>query len=299
MSEQIRRFILDTDIGPDCDDSAALALALVYARSCGGKLLGVTHCTSSPWGVGAIRSILDWYGEGDIPVGTLGEKGFLDKPGMAKYNKALALTVEPERREAEDAQKILKEILEDQPDGSVELISVGPLKNIGDLISTEEGIDLVGRKVSRLTMMAGNFSPECSNPEFNVEMDIRAAQRIAEKWPSELIYCGWEVGAPVVILKDKTALKKNDPVRMAYELYCGDEGRSSWDLCTVQWAFDPESPMYSLSRPGNIEVDDEGYTHFRCDKNGRHFYLSLAASPEKISASLEDDLKIFDAAEND
>ena len=27
-----RNYILDTDIGPDCDDAAALALAVLYAR---------------------------------------------------------------------------------------------------------------------------------------------------------------------------------------------------------------------------------------------------------------------------
>ena len=39
-----RNYILDTDIGPDCDDAAALALAVLYARRHGRRLLAVTHC---------------------------------------------------------------------------------------------------------------------------------------------------------------------------------------------------------------------------------------------------------------
>ena len=58
----IKNVILDTDIGPDCDDAAALALTTIYTRKSGARLLGVTHCTSCPWGVGAIRAILKWYG---------------------------------------------------------------------------------------------------------------------------------------------------------------------------------------------------------------------------------------------
>ena len=38
--------------------AAALALCILSARETGSELLGVMHCASSPWGVGAIRSIL-------------------------------------------------------------------------------------------------------------------------------------------------------------------------------------------------------------------------------------------------
>ncbi len=64
-----RRILLDTDIGPDCDDAAALALCILYARETGSELLGVMHCTSSPWGVGAIRSILLVVRGGADPCG--------------------------------------------------------------------------------------------------------------------------------------------------------------------------------------------------------------------------------------
>ena len=54
-----RRIILDTDIGPDCDDCGALA---ILDRACAdGKidLLGVTHCTSDLLSVDVIAAIND------------------------------------------------------------------------------------------------------------------------------------------------------------------------------------------------------------------------------------------------
>ena len=293
MAEE-RRFFLDTDIGPDCDDTAALALALLYARRCGGKLIGVTHCTSSPWGVGAIRAVLNWYGEKDIPVGTLLDKGFLDDPALARYNKPLAMTVSEAEREAEDAQKVIFDVLSAQPDQSVEFISVGPLRNLGNLLASEGGYELVKRKVRRLVMMAGNFEREV--PEWNVEMDIPSARLLAEKWPGEMVYCGWEVGAPVVAIKEPSPLDEKNPVREAYRLYSGGVGRNSWDLCTVQWAIQPECGFYKLSQPGVIGIDEKGVSRLIPKQDGKHFYLSLNAPGEEIAASFEQTLLDADKA---
>lgn len=294
MTEE-RRFFLDTDIGPDCDDAAALALAILYARQCGGKLIGVTHCTSNPWGVGAIRAIQNWYGEAEIPVGTLKDEGFLCAPGMERYNKPLALTVRAAERQAEDAQKVIREVLSEQPDHSVEFISIGPLRNLGNLLTTQDGYELVKRKVRRLVMMAGNFEREVA--EWNVEMDIPAARLLAEKWPSEMIYCGWEVGAPVVSLKEPLPLNEKNPVRVAYRLYSNGVGRNSWDLCTVQWAIQPECGFYKLSEPGVIEIDTEGVSRWHAAPNGKHYYLSLNAQSDVIAAAFEDTLIAADGTQ--
>ena len=154
-------YLLDTDIGPDCDDAAALALAVLYARKYGGRLLAVTHCTSSPWGVGAIRRVLQWYGA-EAEVGTLTDAGFLTAPEMEKYNRALALSVSPAEREAGDATAVLRRALSGQPDGSVQIVGIGPMRNLrkllesgADALSPLNGRELIARKVARLTVMAG------------------------------------------------------------------------------------------------------------------------------------------------
>ena len=45
-----KNIILDTDIGPDCDDAAALAMLNLYADQGLCRILGITHCTSNPYG---------------------------------------------------------------------------------------------------------------------------------------------------------------------------------------------------------------------------------------------------------
>lgn len=294
-------YILDTDIGPDCDDAAALALAVLYARKHGRRLLAVTHCTSSPWGVGAIRRILKWYGVEDIPIGTLKDEGFLVGPQYERYNRALAEDVAMTEREAEDSVRLCRRLLAQQMDGSVEIIGVGPMRNlakllasVGDVSSPLSGRELIRRKVARLTLMAGNFEPGCAAAEWNVEMDVASARYVADEWPGEMVYCGWEVGAQVVALREPCGLPAENPVRMAYQLYSNGAGRSSWDLCTVQWAMEGDSENYTVSAAGQIDVDAHGITRWQPRENGKHRYLKLRASPAQTARTMEDMLAQYD-----
>ena len=86
-----KKILLDTDIGPDCDDTAALALANMYESAGIIDIMCVTHCTSSPYGVGAIRAVDGWYGH-EHAVGTLSEGGFLDGEQYQRYDRALAMS---------------------------------------------------------------------------------------------------------------------------------------------------------------------------------------------------------------
>lgn len=291
-------YLLDTDIGPDCDDAAALALAVCCARRRGEKLLAVTHCTSSPWGAGAIRAILEWYGAQDVPVGTLKEPGFLTGPEYERYNRALAESVSPAAREAEDSTRLLRRTLAEQGDASVEFVAIGPLKNLANLLTSGAdeysplpGRELVARKVTRLTLMAGSFAPGCDSPEWNVEMDVPSARLVAAQWPGEMVYCGYEVGAQVTALREPCFLAPDNPVRRAYRLHSGGNGRFSWDLCTVQWAMDGHPDCYALSPAGWVEIDERGVTRWREADNGSHRFLLLNADPARIAASLEETLQ--------
>ena len=83
--------ILDTDIGPDCDDAGALAVLHGLAKRGEARIVGVMHCTSSPWGAGCIDAINAYYGRPDIPVGSLPEEeGFLREERYEKYNRFVA-----------------------------------------------------------------------------------------------------------------------------------------------------------------------------------------------------------------
>ena len=59
-----RNYILDTDIGPDCDDAAALALAVLYARRQRAKAAGRDPLHLQPMGRGSHPAHLEMVRRG-------------------------------------------------------------------------------------------------------------------------------------------------------------------------------------------------------------------------------------------
>lgn len=75
-----REILLDTDIGPDCDDAGALALLHHFSKKYGIRISGICNCTSNLYGCGAIDVIGRYCGADDIPIGMTDRKGFWDGP---------------------------------------------------------------------------------------------------------------------------------------------------------------------------------------------------------------------------
>ena len=288
-----KKIMLDTDIGPDCDDAAALALVNLYANRGLCDVLCVTHCTSSPYGVGAIRAVNRWYGH-DYPVGTMKRKGFLVGPEYARYSKTLSEGEPPERREAEDAVPLMRDILSAQPDHSVHMIGIGPMRNIADLLDADA--DLVNRKCESFTLMAGAFpspsySGELPDVEWNIAMDVDAAQTVFAAWRGKLTLCGFECGIRVpcgAAMADR--LPPEHPVKTAYQLYNQGRDRPSWDLLTVRHVCVPGAYGTKESEPGRIVLGPDGSTSFIPDASGRFHIVRITGDPAVIARELDDDL---------
>lgn len=289
--------ILDTDIGPDCDDVAALAMLNLYARDGLCRILGIGHCTSSPYGAGCIDAICRYYGHDDVPIGTFKGEGFLVGEAFSRYNRHLMETMPNRYREhqPEDAVTLYRRLLSQAEDGSVEFISIGPLNNLANLLNSPadevsplNGVELVRRKVRRLTAMAGAFpsqvaeenevafawlnKPAVEMPEFNVKCDLRAAQRVAEEWPTEKVYLGVEAGMVDTCAPLQQTAEEGNPVRVAYRLYTG-AGRLSWDLLTVEYAVHPEGGLLRASEKGRVSFDDRSRTIWTPDPQGDSCFL--------------------------
>ena len=305
----MKNVILDSDIGPDCDDAGALALLNIYADMGLCRILGAGHCTSNPYGAGAIDAICRHYGRNDVEIGTWKGSDFLNDENCRRYNKPIAENLPNRYRASQpyDVVNVYRRILAQQPDHSVEFIAIGPLNNLSALLDSEpdefsplNGIELVARKVTKLTLMAGIFRPSdetvaamaeqrCGKrieefAEYNVVCDAAASRNIADNWPTPKSYLGWEAG--LMETGDCFAAASADhPVRMAYELW--NEGRQcrrcSWDPMTVMYALDRESPCIKESAAGIIRFTGEGYTRFTADANGRDHFAELAMNEECIA----------------
>ncbi len=302
-----KNILIDTDIGPDCDDVAAIAMLNIYANRGLCRILGIGHCTSNIYGSGTIDAICRFYGRPDVEIGTYKKPDFLCDEKCSIYNKMITEEF-PNRyrdKQPEDACKMYRRILAEQPDRSIEFIAIGPLNNLSDLLnstadqySSLDGRELVAKKVTRLVMMAGIFTAENEEAnamvkeltgytatdmeEFNVVCDVAAARNIAENWPTPKEYLGFEAGMVQTGIPFESGIGSEHPVKRAYELYTEDGKRYSWDLLTVEHAINDNCPHYKLSALGHVHFDEKGRTVWTPDTQGSDRYVIWAQPPKII-----------------
>ena len=258
-----RKFILDTDIGPDCDDCGALAIFDRFHKAGRCELLAVTHCTSDVLGADVIAAINDWYGV-DIPIGQTTREGFLCTPDVMRYTVPVSEAYRKNHApaETEPALTLLRRLLAEHRD--VTLVFVGPLNNMGDLlnsgaddISPLTGEELVAQSVREVIVMGGNFV-NFSHGEYNIACDVPAAQLMTEKCAAPIVYCGFEAGEHVMTGATLEGCPEEYPVRMAYRNYLGGKFvRNSWDLVTVYYAVNPDDSRWILSDECRIRYNDD------------------------------------------
>lgn len=287
------KLIYDTDMGNDVDDALALGVihALQSRREC--ELLAVTitkdHELSAPY----TDAVNTFYGRGDIPIGqvrdgvTPGDSRFTvlaryEDNGELRYPHTLT-----SGEDAPEAVALLRETLAAQPDGSVAIVQVGFSTNLArlldsppDAVSQLNGRDLVARKVSVLSIMAGAFEPIDGRDhlEYNVVQDIPSAQKLAREWPTPMVYSGFEIGLairyPAESIEQDFSYVDHHPLAEAYQLYMPTpHERPTWDLTSVLWAVRPNRGYFRLSPPGRVTVHDNGLTTFEEAPDGAHRYL--------------------------
>ncbi len=307
----MKHIILDTDMGPDCDDAAALALLHIFADQGRCRILGVAHCTSNPYGAGTIDAINRYYGRPEIAVSTYHGKGFLAEEHHMIYNRYITTHLPNRYRDTqpEEAVAMYRRILAEQEDKSVECVAIGPLNNLSALLNSRadeysdlDGVTLVKQKVIRLTAMAGVYptvtemaelvrkdsgKPIAEIEEFNVACDVGAARNIAKNWPTPKIYLGGEAGLLVTGSTLSAFLPEDHPVRIAYQLYTNNKGRFSWDVFTVDFAVIPDNPRYRLSPAGTVRFDEKGRTIWTPDEDGTDHFVELAQPKEKIIGDID------------
>ncbi len=281
--------ILDTDIGPDCDDAGALAILDQFCAEGACELLAVTHCTGSPYGLPTISAINRRFGL-RVPIGTCADSGFLSSGDALRYTVEVAKAFPndyPQGAPQPEAVRVFREALEKAEDGSVTVIAIGPLKNLAAYLCDRATARLIAQKVQSLITMAGSFTPESGFVEWNVEQDIPAAHYVARHWPTPILFCPFEVGENILTgaaLQDYP----DNPVSLAYRIHTnGRMLRPSWDLITVLAAFEEDEHMMPLSDFGRVDVDERGVTHFEPEAGGPHRHMRPSLEPEALTARLE------------
>ncbi len=292
------KLIFDTDMGNDIDDAMALAMIHQMERRGAVKLLAVTSTKDHPLSAAYIDAVNTFYGSPDIPVGAVRDGV---TPEKGKYNGLVENKTEDGKPiyphdlksgvDAPNAVDLLRKTLAAQPDGSVSIAQVGFFTNLAQLLESKadshsplDGPSLIKKKVKELVIMAGAFQTirhGTQHLEYNVKKDVPSAQAFADKWPSSVIWSGFEIGIAATypwksIMEDYNYVDHHI-IKEGYLAYVPEKphDRPTWDLTAVLYAVFPDRGYFDLSPKGNVKVNDEGRTDFFVSEKGNDRYLIM------------------------
>ena len=270
--------IFDTDMGNDVDDALALAVIHTLERRGACELLAVTSTKDHPKSAAFIDALNTFYGRPDIPVGVVVDGV---TPELGRFN-GLADDYPHDLRSGEDAPKavaLLRETLAGQPDQSVTMVQVGFFTNFAALVesgpddfSPLTGVELIQQKVAKLVVMAGAFQTIRHNNryrEYNVFKHVPPARIVAEKWPTPIVWSGFEIGIAATypwmsIMEDYENVDPH-PIKEAYLAYVPEKphDRPTWDLTAVLHSVYPDRGYFRLSPRGKVTITPDGMSFFQ------------------------------------
>ena len=223
-----KRVIFETDMCTDVDDVGALAVLHALADNGEVEILAISYNEVHPSGAGTICAINTWYNRGDIPIGIY--KGDLADPDESSYLDGIAanfphdLPTDP----TPSSLELYLQVLSEQQDNSVTIISVGFLNNLYDLLKANP--DLVAQKVTELVVMAVVVDDPYNTVRHN---QVDKSEYVIHNWPTRLVIS--EYGESVYTGARLAETAAENPVREAYyRRFNGQyKGRSSWDQIAV------------------------------------------------------------------
>ena len=249
------KVILDTDIADDIDDAYALTL---LASAPTVKLLGVTTAFGETGKRAQVAAkLLAALGRGDVPVyaGRKRARAIGRQGDWARSFKSPALR-------PEDAVLFLKTQIDSAP-GQITLVGIGPLTNLGDLLTRYPEVK---PKIRGIVLMAGSVYTGYNGsapavPEWNIYNDPVAA-RVVFTSGVPLVMAGLEV----------TTMLHLDAARQKRLFADGAAGTDALAALTNLWGggtptlFDVAAVAYVLGHSfcdeerDHVVVDDTGTT---------------------------------------
>ncbi len=303
-ADQPLNIIFDTDMGGDCDDVGGLFILHGAVARGEAKLLATMGCISSKSIAPALDAINAWFGHPEIPVGTLKDPGFKDGGSYTNW-----IAERYPRRFATgsaypDAVTLYRQILASQPDHSVTVVAVGPLRNLANLLKSKadaasplDGPALIAKKVKELGVMGGKYRPYDSKNEkdleYNFMVDAPSTALVCASWPTPVLWNG-DGGSTCSGRRVTYEMPEHNPLSIAYAMYA-DVGyaadRLSWDPISCLVAVRGAKPWYSVVSGGSNTADaGTGRNLWKSDVDRGHSYLVLDEKRPRrdVETALED-----------
>ena len=244
-----KKIIYETDMCADVDDVGGLGILQALANNGEAEILAVTYNEVHPDAAAAIDAINTWYGRGDIPIGIY--RGTLRNPDWSSYLEHVAkFPHDLENEDAPSALDVYRQVLRQQPDSSVTIVSVGFLNNLNDLLLAEP--DLVAQKVKELVQMAGVWDDGFNLVRHNL---ASASENVIENWPTPIVIS--QEGGSILTGDNLENASEENPVREAFYRYFGNEfgERPSWDEMAVLYSVRGLGSYFDMITSGSGHFD--------------------------------------------
>lgn len=323
------KIIFDTDFGGDADDLGALAMLHNFMEKGECDLIAIACWSLEQNAVPAIEATNRFYKHPDIPIGSRKEGAYIDSASYSKpicmynqdtigvkiayidsasYSKPIADSFyhELNSKIVVDATILYREILAKSEDKSITVITVGPLKNIenliksqGDSISDLSGKELIKRKVKEFVIVGGQF-PE-GKKEWNFYGNMTGVTKfVIQNIDVPITFSGFEVGYGIKIGENFNKIDQKTPLYIGFKHFSQNapwrktyyKGKildnSSFDQTAVLYAVRKGIGNYWDKIENGICVpDDIGGNKWIKSTNSNHSYLKLKMEKEKIAKLIE------------
>ena len=300
------KIIFDTDFGGDVDDLGALVMLNNFMNKGECDLLAVMCWQTEQYSVAAIDAVNGYYKHPNIPIGVRKGSAHFDS---WQYSKPLAdkFNHNQSNKNAPVSTLLYRQLLAKSNDKSVVIITVGPLKNIQDLINSNDdsisnlsGKELIEKKVKEFVIMGGQF-PE-GKKEWNFDGQMPGVtQYVIRNITVPITFTGAEVGAAIKTGSVFNSIDINSP------LYIGSmhfSENAPWIKANFKGkilnnsTFDQTAVLYAVRNGSGFYWDkvEGGY----CEpgqENGankwvkgpvsNHSYLKLKMKPQEMAFLIE------------
>ncbi len=312
------KLIIDTDLGYDCDDAGALAVANIMKNEGAVDVLAITHSVNKKIGAEAIRLINDYYNNSEIPIGIADRyaidtehffeefyakfhfderfPGWGEKPSFYKLFKNLNLSKYSNIQFGSAKDVIANRLLETEDNGAT-FVCIGQANNAAEMLGNGSIMgktityrELFVKKIEKVVVMCGNFSEYDGEyllgglywrGEFNVLLDITSAKKLFEQTDLPIYVLDFNQGKDV-LSGSGLVNQADNPVRKMYSAH-GNEKKMdlpSWDIMTIMFASGKFDELFSISERGTVFIDNNGKTVFH--KGGGNHHLIR----RKVTASV-------------
>lgn len=312
-SEGPTSVVFDTDMATDCDDAGALAMLHTLERRGEAQIRATVVNNEGAYSAGVVAAVNAFYGRPDVPlgayqgddVGTDAAEFFAD---IARDTATYGHTV-VSRDQVPGAVDVYRQVLAEAASDEIVVVSVGHLNNLHELLESEPdqhsplpGRELVEQKVGQAVVMGGEY-PSGREHNFAGRGSARYTRTVLDRWPTPVLFSGFEVGKSVSTGPRLGDLSGDHPVRRAYAGHQSDplaNGRPSWDQTAVLAAVRDPELYWDLSAPGRVVVEPDGSNAWTTDPNGPHAYLieRQDPAPAEVADIIEDMMVDMSGIEN-